>query len=83
MTVEELIKQYITTMTGNSDILVEIVEDQPVLSKEGMWHIYFIPQFTLIGCFIDDDVVLVDSLRRIAPQILDIYNKETTESETV
>lgn len=80
----DMIKQYIHTTIGRDDIEVEIVEDQPVLYKEELWHIYFIPRFTFIGVFIDEDMKLVDDLRRIAPQILDIYNSvDETEDETV
>lgn len=83
MKVEELIKEYITSITGHSDIEVEITEDTVVLYRDERWHIYLIPgRFTMIGCFIDDDITLSDILRKNMGSILYIYDTHK-QDETV
>ena len=78
-----MLEQYISVITGRKDISVEIEEDTIVLSREGMWHIYIIPErFTMIGCFIDDDIELSNLLRKEAFNIWHIY-EEVVKSETV
>lgn len=71
--VEELIRQYIHTIMELDCIDVEIIEDTVVLSREGRWHIYLSP-FTMIGCFVDDDIVIADLLRKNREQIQYIYD---------
>lgn len=84
MDVEVLIKQYVTSLTGKNDIDVEIVEDTVVLSRDERWHIYIIPgRFTMIGCFVDEDIEISDILRKNAGSIQYIYDNRTVESETV
>lgn len=84
MDVEVLIKQYVTSLTGKDDIDVEIIEDTIVLSRDERWHIYIIPgRFTMIGCFVDEDIEISDILRKNAGSIQYIYDNRTVESETV
>ena len=77
ITVEELILQYISTMIEDlGDVSVEIIEDIPVIVKEGLWHIYVMETgIRGIGCFLDDDVRIYQEIKRLAPGILDIYSK--------
>lgn len=82
MKVEILIKQYVTSITGVKDIDVEIIEDTVVLSREERWHIYINP-FTMIGCFINEDIEIADILKKNAGSIQYIYDNRTVESETV
>lgn len=83
MKVELMIKDYVKTLTG-ADIDVEIIEDTVVLSREGRWHIYLIPdRYTMIGCFIDEDIEIADILKKNAASIIYIYDNRTVESETV
>lgn len=79
-----LIKQYIDTIIGVDDIDVEIIEDTVVLSREERWHIYIIPgRFTMIGCFVDEDIEISDKLRKVAGNIQHIYESSREEDETV
>lgn len=83
MKVELMIKDYVKTLTG-ADIDVEIIEDTVVLSREGRWHIYLIPdRYTMIGCFIDEDIELADLIKKNEGSIRYIYDNRTVESETV
>ena len=71
-----MLEQYISVITGRKDISVEIEADTLVLSREGLWHIYIIPEkFTMIGCFIDDDISLSNLLRKEAHNIWHIYEQ--------
>lgn len=81
MKVEILIKQYVTSITGKNDIDVEIIEDTVVLSREERWHIYINP-FTMIGCFINEDIELADLIKKNAPAIQFIYDN-SCKDETV
>lgn len=82
--VEDLIRQYINTIIGVDCIDVEIVDDTVVLSRDGYWHIYAIPgKFTFIGCYIDNDVELLEKLRKYAPEIDHIYRSHKEGYETV
>ena len=84
MKVEFLIKQYVTSITGQNDIDVEIIDDTVVLSREGRWHIYLIPaRFTMIGCFVDEDIEIADILKKNEGSIRYIYDNRTVESETI
>ena len=84
MKVEILIKQYVTSITGKNDIDVEIIENTVVLSREERWHIYLIPgRFTMIGCFVDEDIEIADILKKNEGSIRYIYDNRTVESETV
>ena len=84
MKVEILIKQYVTSITGKNDIDVEIIENTVVLSREGRWHIYLIPaRFTMIGCFVDEDIDIADLLKKNEGSIRYIYDNRTVESETL
>lgn len=84
MKVEVLIKQYVTSITGKDDIDVEIIEDTVVLSRDERWHIYLIPgRYTMIGCFIDEDIEIADILKKNEGSIRYIYDNRTVESETV
>ena len=78
-----MLEQYISVITGVKDIKVEIIDDTVVLSRDEMWHIYIIPEkFTMIGCFIDDDIELSNLLRKEAHNIYHIY-EQVVKSETV
>ena len=78
-----MLEQYISVITGRKDIKVEIIDDTIVLSRDEMWHIYIIPErFTMIGCFIDDDIDLSNLLRKEALNIYHIY-EQVVKSETV
>ena len=78
-----MLEQYISVITGRKDIKVEIIDDTIVLSRDEMWHIYIIPErYTMIGCFIDDDIDLSNLLRKEALNIYHIY-EEVVKSETV
>ena len=71
-----MLEQYISVITGRKDIKVEIIDDTVVLSRDEMWHIYIIPEkFTMIGCFIDDDISLSNLLRKEAHNIWHIYEQ--------
>lgn len=84
MKVEILIKQYVTSITGKDDIDVEIIEDTVVLSRDERWHIYLIDgRFTMIGCFIDEDIEIADILKKNEGSIRYIYDNRTVESETL
>lgn len=84
MKVEILIKQYVTSITGKNDIDVEIIENTVVLSREERWHIYLIPsRFTMIGCFVDEDIEIADILKKNEGSIRYIYDNRTVESETL
>lgn len=78
-----MLEQYISVITGVKDIKVEIIDDTIVLSRDEMWYIYIIPErFTMIGCFIDDDIELSNLLRKEAFNIYHIY-EQVVKSETV
>ena len=81
MEVEILIKQYVTSLTSKDDIDVEIIEDTVVLSREERWHIYINP-FTMIGCFINEDIELADLIKKNAPAIQFIYDN-SCKDETI
>lgn len=84
MKVEVLIKQYVTSITGKNDIDVEIIENTVVLSREERWHIYLIDgRFTMIGCFVDEDIEIADILKKNEGSIRYIYDNRTVESETL
>lgn len=84
MEVEILIKQYVTSITGKNDIDVEIIDNTVVLSREERWHIYLIDgRFTMIGCFVDEDIKIADILKKNEGSIRYIYDNRTVESETV
>ena len=71
-----MLEQYISVITGRKDIKVEIIDDTVVLSRDEMWYIYIIPErFTMIGCFIDDDIDLSNLLRKEAHNIWHIYEQ--------
>ena len=79
-----MLEQYISVITGVKDINVEIIENTVVLSREERWHIYIIPgRFTMIGCFVDEDIEIADILKRNAGSIQYIYDNRTVESETI
>ena len=78
-----MLEQYISVITGRKDIKVEIEEDTIVLSRDEMWYLYIIPErFTMIGCFIDQDIELSNLLRKEAFNIYHIY-EQVVKSETV
>lgn len=79
-----MLEQYISVITGGrKDIKVEIIDDTIVLFRDEMWYIYIIPErYTMIGCFIDDDIDLSNLLRKEALNIRHIY-EEVVKSETV
>ena len=78
-----MLEQYISVITGRKDIKVEIIDNTIVLSRDEMWHIYIIPErYTMIGCFIDDDIYLSNLLRKEALNIYHIY-EQVVKSETV
>lgn len=81
MKVEILIKQYVTSITGKKDIDVEIIENTVVLSRDERWHIYINP-FTMIGCFVDEDIEIADILKKNAGSIQYIY-EQVVKSETI
>lgn len=84
MKVEILIKQYVTSITGKNDIDVEIIDNTVVLSREERWHIYLIDgRFTMIGCFVDEDIEIADILKKNEGSIRYIYDNRTVESETL
>ena len=84
MKVEILIKQYVTSITGKNDIDVEIIENTVVLSRDERWHIYLIEgRFTMIGCFVDEDIEIADILKKNEGSIRYIYDNRTVESETL
>ena len=78
-----MLEQYISVITGRKDIKVEIEEDTIVLSREGLWHCYIIPErFTVIGCLIDSDIDITNMLRKEAFNIWHIY-EQVKSDETV
>ena len=79
-----MLEQYISVITGGrKDIKVEIIDDTIVLSRDEMWYIYIIPEkFTMIGCFIDDDISLSNLLRKEAHNIWHTY-EQLVKSETI
>ena len=84
MKVEILIKQYVTSITGKNDIDVEIIDNTVVLSRDERGHIYLIDgRFTMIGCFVDEDIEIADILKKNEGSIRYIYDNRTVKSETV
>jgi len=79
MQVENLIKQYVTRMTGKDDIEVEIIDDIIVLSRKPRWHIYLTGEFTMIGCFVDEDIRIAKILRDCAYHIQGIYDNRSND----
>lgn len=80
MKVELMIKDYVKTLTG-ADIDVEIIENTVVLSRDERWHIYLIPdRYTMIGCFIDEDIEIADILKKNAASIIYIYTNNSNET---
>lgn len=80
MNIELMIKDYVKTLTG-ADIDVEIIEDTVVLSREERWHIYLIPErYTMIGCFIDEDIEIANTLKKNAASIIYIYTNNSNET---
>ena len=80
MNIELMIKDYVKTLTG-ADIDVEIIEDTVVLSREERWHIYLIPdRYTMIGCFIDEDIEIANILKKNAASIIYIYTNISNET---
>ena len=79
-----MLEQYISVITGGrKDIKVEIIDDTIVLSREGLWHCYIIPErFTVIGCLIDSDIDITNLLRKEALNIYHIY-EQVVKSETI
>ena len=78
-----MLEQYISVITGVKDIEVEIIDDTIVLSREGFWHCYIIPErFTMIGCLVDDDIDITNLLRKEAHNIYHTY-ETLVKSETV
>ena len=83
MKVEILIKQYLDTILPVKDIEVEIIEDTVVLSREERWHIYIIPgRYTMIGCFVDEDIEIADILKKNEGSIRYIYDNRS-DNETI
>ena len=71
-----MLEQYISVITGVKDIDVEIIDDTIVLSREGLWHCYIIPErFTMIGCLVDDDIDITNLLRKESFNIWHIYEQ--------
>ena len=71
-----MLEQYISVITGVKDIKVEIIDNTVVLSREGLWHIYIIPdRFTVIGCLVDSDIDITNLLRKEAFNIWHIYEQ--------
>ena len=71
-----MLEQYVSTITGQKDIEVEIIDNTVVLSREGLWHCYIIPErFTVIGCLIDSDIDITNLLRKEAHNIWHIYEQ--------
>ena len=80
MNIELMIKDYVKTLTG-ADIDVEIIEDTVVLSREERWYIYLIPdRYTMIGCFIDEDIEIANILKKNAASIIYIYTNNSNET---
>ena len=78
-----MLEQYISVITGVKDIEVEIIDDTIVLSREGFWHCYIIPErFTMIGCLVDDDIDITNLLRKESHNNWHIY-EQVVKSETV
>ena len=71
-----MLEQYISVITGVKDIKVEIIDETIVLSREGLWHCYIIPErFTVIGCLVDSDIDITNLLRKEAHNIWHIYEQ--------
>ena len=78
-----MLEQYISVITGVKDIEVEIIDNTVVLSREGLWHCYIIPErFTMIGCLVDDDIDITNLLRKESHNIYHTY-EQLVKSETV
>ena len=71
-----MLEQYVSTITGQKDIEVEIIDETIVLSREGLWHCYIIPErFTVIGCLVDSDIDITNLLRKESFNIWHIYEQ--------
>ena len=71
-----MLEQYISVITGVKDIELEIIDETIVLSREGLWHCYIIPErFTVIGCLVDSDIDITNLLRKEAHNIWHIYEQ--------
>lgn len=78
-----MLEQYISTIIGDYNIKVEIIEDTLVLYREERWHCYIIPdRFTVIGCLVDEDIDITNHIRKEASNIWHIY-EQIRESETI
>lgn len=78
-----MLEQYISVITGVKDIEVEIIDDTIVLSRDERWHIYLIDgRFTMIGCFIDEDIEVSNLIKKNAPAIQYIYDN-SCKDETI
>ena len=78
-----MLEQYVSVITGVKDIEVEIIDETIVLSREGLWHCYIIPErFTVIGCLVDSDIDITNMLRKEAHNIWHIY-EQVVKSETI
>ena len=79
-----MLERSISVITVRKDIKAEIIDDTVVLSREERWHIYLIDgRFTMIGCFVDEDIEIADILKKNEGSIRYIYDNRTVESETV
>ena len=71
-----MLEQYISVITEVKDIELEIIDNTIVLSREGLWHCYIIPErFTVIGCLVDSDIDITNLLRKEAHNIWHIYEQ--------
>ena len=71
-----MLEQYVSVITGVKDISAEIIDNTVVLSREGLWHCYIIPErFTVIGCLIDSDIDITNMLRKEAHNIYHTYEQ--------
>lgn len=78
-----MLEQYISTIIGDYNIKVEIIEDTVVLYREERWHCYIIPErFTVIGCLVNEDIDITNQIRKEASNIYHTY-EQLKESETI
>lgn len=73
---ERMIKEYIKAITGVDDVDVEIIDGIPVLSKEGLYHIYLLyDRIRFIGVCEDGDMEFISAVAANRRDILDLYKK--------
>lgn len=72
---ERMIREYIKAITG-IEVDVEIIDDIPVLSQDGLYHLYLLyDRIRFIGVCEDDIIDFISAIAANRRSILDLYKK--------